>query len=364
MIKNIFTTILRYFTNLSALSGNLTYTPTWLQKFVTMTENVKIGTHDGCFHCDEALACFILKTLPRYKDAIIVRSRDMSILNTCDIVVDVGEEYNPCKHRYDHHMRDFNESVSTIIKKPGHDWKTKLSSAGLIYCHFGHEIIKELVPQASDADIEIIFKHIYNTFIQEIDSIDNGISICSENTKYQIVTDLSSRVKFLNPPWNSKDLNPNTQFLKAMELTGQDFVQHINYAANVWLPARSIVEEAVAKRFEVDPSGEIIELSQCVPWFQHLFAIEKEQNIKPLLKYVIFKDDTYRIRCVPVKPDSFICRLFLPESWGGLKNEALVNVCGIEGATFVHSGRFIGGNRMREGILMMARKALEQERAT
>lgn len=37
-----------------------------------------------------------------------------------------------------------------------------------------------------------------------------------------------------------------------MELTGQDFVQHINYAANVWLPARSIVEEAVAKRFEVN----------------------------------------------------------------------------------------------------------------
>ncbi|PBC26970.1 UPF0160 protein MYG1 [Apis cerana cerana] len=339
-----------------------------------MTEHVKIGTHDGCFHCDEALACFMLKTLPRYKDAIIVRSRNMNILNTCDIVVDVGGEYNPCKHRYDHHMRDFNESVSTIIKKPGHDWKTKLSSAGLIYCHFGHEIIKELVPQASDDDIEIIFKHIYNTFIQEIDSIDNGISICNESSKYQIVTDLSSRVKFLNPPWNSKDLDPNTQFLKAVKLTGEDFVQHVNYTANVWLPARSIVEEAIAKRFEVDPSGEIIELSQCVPWFQHLFAIEKEQNIKPLLKYVIFKDDTYRIRCVPVKPDSFKCRIVkinysqsklgFIESWAGLQNEALVNACGIEGATFVHSVRFIGGNRMREGILMMARKALEQERTT
>lgn len=74
MIKNISGTILRnYFTKLSALSGNLTYTPTWSQKFVTMTEHVKIGTHDGCFHCDEALACFMLKILPRYKDAIIVR---------------------------------------------------------------------------------------------------------------------------------------------------------------------------------------------------------------------------------------------------------------------------------------------------
>lgn len=76
--------------------------------------------------------------------------------------------------------------------------------------------------------------------------------MCYMFFRYQIVTDLSSRVKFLNPPWNNKDLDPNTQFLKAVELTGQDFVQHVNYTANVWLPARSIVEEAIAKRFEVN----------------------------------------------------------------------------------------------------------------
>ena len=34
---------------------------------------VKIGTHNGSFHCDEALACFMLKTLPQYKEAEIIR---------------------------------------------------------------------------------------------------------------------------------------------------------------------------------------------------------------------------------------------------------------------------------------------------
>ena len=34
----------------------------------------KIGTHNGTFHCDEVLACFMLKQLPHYKDAEIVRS--------------------------------------------------------------------------------------------------------------------------------------------------------------------------------------------------------------------------------------------------------------------------------------------------
>lgn len=39
----------------------------------------KIGTHSGCFHCDEALACFMLKQLPIYENAEIIRSRDPEV---------------------------------------------------------------------------------------------------------------------------------------------------------------------------------------------------------------------------------------------------------------------------------------------
>ena len=47
---------------------------------------VKIGTHDGAFHADEALACAMLRLLPRYKEADIVRTRDPKILAECDLV--------------------------------------------------------------------------------------------------------------------------------------------------------------------------------------------------------------------------------------------------------------------------------------
>lgn len=40
----------------------------------------KIGTHNGAFHCDEALACFMLKELPDYCEADIIRSRDPDVL--------------------------------------------------------------------------------------------------------------------------------------------------------------------------------------------------------------------------------------------------------------------------------------------
>ena len=64
-----------------------------------------IGTHDGKFHCDEVLACAMLKLLPQYSDAVVKRTRNSAILDTCDIVVDVGGVFDSTVHRYDHHQR-------------------------------------------------------------------------------------------------------------------------------------------------------------------------------------------------------------------------------------------------------------------
>lgn len=57
------------------------------------------------------------------------------------------------------------------------------------------------------------------------------------------------------------------------------------------------------------------------------------------------------------------CRLPLPESWRGLRDEALDQVSGIPGCIFVHASGFIGGHRTREGALSMARATLAQRPA-
>ncbi len=64
-----------------------------------------------------------------------------------------------------------------------------MSSAGLIYVHYGREIIKELLKKEKTIDenvkdhlVEILFDKLYDKFVQEIDAIDNGIDI-SENMK-------------------------------------------------------------------------------------------------------------------------------------------------------------------------------------
>lgn len=39
---------------------------------------------------------------------------NVQVLDTCDIVVDVGGVYNPKTNRFDHHQRGFEETLSSV----------------------------------------------------------------------------------------------------------------------------------------------------------------------------------------------------------------------------------------------------------
>ncbi|XP_015471404.1 UPF0160 protein MYG1, mitochondrial isoform X3 [Parus major] len=151
-------------------------------------------------------------------------------------------------------------------------------------------------------------------------------------------------------------------FRRAMELAGSEFLQRLDFYHRAWLPARALVEEAVRHRFEVDASGQVLELSQggC-PWKEHVFQLERELALPKPLQLVLFPDrgGQWRVQSVPTAPHSFQSRLPLPEAWRGLRDEALSELAGIPGCIFVHASGFIGGNQTREGALEMARRALE-----
>ena len=62
---------------------------------------------------------------------------------------------------------------------PNKLWVTKLSSAGLVYLHFGHRVISQILKTKEEDDVtRKIYDKIYENFVQEIDAIDNGISQC------------------------------------------------------------------------------------------------------------------------------------------------------------------------------------------
>lgn len=82
---------------------------------------------------------------------VFFRTRDPEVLKTCDIVVDVGGVYDHSAKRYDHHQklvfiiivrtvffREFTDNMQTLNILP---FNTKLSSAGLVYAHYGQKLI-------------------------------------------------------------------------------------------------------------------------------------------------------------------------------------------------------------------------------
>ena len=45
---------------------------------------------------------------------------------------------------------------------------------------------------------------LYESFVEEVDGVDNGISQCDGDARYAVGSTLSARVGHLNPRWNSQ----------------------------------------------------------------------------------------------------------------------------------------------------------------
>jgi uncharacterized UPF0160 family protein len=335
-----------------------------------------IGTHSGTFQADEAMGCFLLRQLNEYKFSKIVRSRDTKILTTCDIVIDVGGTYDHSKKLYDHHQRGYDERFQEKRQKPR---CTKLSASGLVYRHYGKDVIKVYYPNLSDDHLEFVYVKLYNSLLEALDAIDTGVEMIPTNTNagddtielvYKDTTGLSNRVSRLNPRWNEyiderTGIAPDcdARFLLASEMCGQDFLAVLTKIVESDLPARKIVEQAVLDRYTIDPSGEIISFpSGGLPWKSYLYEFEKihAATMNKLIKFVLYtdQDGMWRVQAVTVEGKAFENRVSLPEHWRGVRDEELETVTNIKGSRFVHAAGFIGGNTYYEGALQMAKVAL------
>lgn len=324
------------------------------------TEAMRICTHSGTFHADESLAVFLLKLLPKFSNAAVVRSRQPLDWEAADIVVDVGGKYDGGSKWFDHHQRDFNETFSS-------NFATKLSSAGLIYKHFGKDIIRDTfkTTSISDNEVELIYLKMYKEFVEAIDANDNGISNYPADAERKFNDKnltLPSLISQLNPRWNASTLDEDydREFKKASEFMGNAFMNLLCGYVESWLPARQVVESAFKNRYTVDPSGEVIVLDLFCPWKEHLYSIEKENNAQGTIKFVLFADSSlkWRISTVSVTSSSFEFRYGLPEPWRGVRDEELSKLTGVEGCIFVHAAGFIGGTETKEGVVELAKLAL------
>lgn len=339
------------------------------------------ASSSGHFHADEALAVYLLRLLPNYQPSTLLRTRDLDLLSTCHTVVDVGGEYSPQTNRYDHHQRTFN---ATFPSRP-----TKLSSAGLIYLHFGKEIIARRTNlTAASETVTLLWEKLYTGFVEALDANDNGISVYDpaktknlEKRFHDGGVSLGSLVGDLNYDFSDdedssssapKNLDPekaqaaeDARFLTASDLMGQVFLRKLTYYHRSWLPARTKIAEAYSRLASLTPPlNQILVLDHQLPWKDHLATIESTQQSQPPVLYVLYAESEapnakWRIQAVSVSPESFESRKPLPERWRGLRDDVLSQVIGLDDCVFVHASGFIGGNKTRGGALEMAQRAVE-----
>lgn len=281
-----------------------------------------------------------------------------------DIVVDVGGIYDPARNRYDHHQSTFEESWNSSP-----DDITKLSSAGLIWRHFGKEIVANAIldnwgvtlPQAK---LEKVHSRIYKKLILEVDAQDNGVSE-AESMKYYIKTGLGARIARTNPEWNApKTKTQHGQFKKAMKIAEEEFFWALRGIVLIHMPAYNVVREAFDAREAFHPCGEIMFMDRWAPWKDYVFEIEKELEMVGKLKFMLSQDQRglWKIQTMSKTPGSFDIRVPLCESWRGLRNTDLNEVTGLPDTEFVHRAGFIGGAWSKESAINMALKSIEEDK--
>jgi len=345
--------------------------------FENTSKNLKIvGTHSGCFHADEVLSIAMIKYIPEFSNMWVIRSRNKEILEKADILVDVGGKYIPENFRFDHHMKEFTHV---------HDetYKIKMSSAGLIYKHFGKAIIENILrilnenrnsnlitnkksekEESQNQEINLIYDKLYYNFIAYVDGQDNGINQYPDNIipKYVNTTSYANRVARLNPEWCEPNADQSERFILALDVAEQEFLDQVKFIAHVFLPAYSIVKDAFDRRFETHKSGKILYFDFGFPWKSHLKQIEEESklndNEKVLFAIIKNSEEDFRLNTIPVSEGSFKFRKGIVQNWRGLELSKLAEISGINDIIFVHTTGFIGGAKTKESVFKMAEVSL------
>jgi uncharacterized UPF0160 family protein len=308
-----------------------------------------IVTHNGKFHADDAWAVAVLHIL--FPDAEIVRTRDASIIEAADFVVDVGGIWDPALGRFDHHQKGFDGARASGVP---------YASAGLVWREYGARCVAALAAQhaghALDPDTAQQMAYAIDAdIVQYLDLSDVGAARNAPGGY-----GMSAVVSGYNPNWMDEqrlgygaesDAYRLAQFRKAMAFLADVMANAVKYRVG------AILALAQVRQSEVLEGGRLLFLKNAaLPWSS---VVRKEM---PKVLFVLshsLSEDRYMLHTVPATPDTFDARADLPESWAGLRDDDLAAVTGVPDAKFCHNGRFIAAAKSYEGAYAMAKQALQ-----
>jgi len=289
---------------------------------------MKIVTHNDRFHADDVFATAVMQIMYG-NDMRVVRTRDEDIINSADIVYDVGSIYDADKNRFDHHQQSFAEARENGIP---------YAAFGLVWKKWGALIC------GSEGAANIVDKKL----VQVIDAGDNGFE--THKKKHEDYTSYSVdwMIKGFGPSWKEdKDFDYDTAFFKAVDFAKPVLEREIKLAQDK-MEAIPIVEKA----YEDAEDKRIIIFDRFVPRGDTL-----NKHTEPA--FVISPEpDSDRWRMIAIQEEGFVNRIDPPKEWRGLYDEELQKVSGVKDAVFCHRSGFLTIAGSFDGIMKMAKIAL------
>lgn len=308
-----------------------------------------IATHSGKFHADDVWAVAVLDVL--FPGCTLIRTRDPEKIRAADFAVDVGGIWDPQAGRFDHHQKGFAGARQSGVV---------YASAGLVWKEHGARCVAQLAGahagcELSDEQARQIAYAIDGDLVQYLDMADTG---AAKNAPGGY--GLSAVVSGFNLNWLDEqraggaaevEALRQQRFLRAMEFMRDILVNAVVYRVGSMLAVEQV---RAAERLE---DGRLLLLKNgAMPWSSIV------RNDMPKVLFVISYDVTeqrYMIHTVPAAADTFEARKDLPAAWAGLRDAELAAVTGVPDAIFCHNNLFIAAAKSFDGILRMAKLALE-----
>ncbi len=304
-----------------------------------------LATHSGKFHCDEVFAYAALRLAlglhEAGRDHVLLRTRKPELIDSADVVWDVGFTFDAAAQRFDHHQR------GAPLRADG----TPYSSAGLIWQAYGERTVAALLQPQDVAFVTRIATEIDETVVRRIDELDNGVA--TDGPLQRDTLGLASLIGDFNPPWDDPAANGldagDAAFQRAADFALGIIGRRVNEAR-----AKRAAEAFVLAAHAAAEDPRILLLERGMPWKNVVFS----KALPVLFTVSPSSNGNWMLDTVPVEPGSFEPKLSLPEAWAGLPADELAIATGVPDAVFVHLRRFVGSAKSREGALTMARKAL------
>lgn len=278
-----------------------------------------IGTHNGSFHADDVLAVALIRAFVD-ADARVMRTRDLELLKTADVVVDVGTEFEPARCRFDHHQQSYTGPRS---------------SAGMVLDWL----------QETDKVPALFAARLRDQVMDYVDAVDNG-----RRTPDHGVPCLSAALGQIGEL--AVDKADFDQWFEKSAAFAELYVRSMFAAHEKGEKAKAVVAEVMA---DAEREGRaVLFFAEHVKWKRAYFEMGGETH--PTDFALMPDDDRWRIVAIPPEHHSMDKKRPLPIEWAGLRDDELSEAAGVPGGVFCHKNLFMAIFKTRDAALNALKK--------